>query len=251
MSTIEISAADYELLLAAKAESVVLKQQLDKTTTELSMWKFRAENLRQQLYEERLHKIMGSEYLHDLDRGDKTITTQLPSKPCMIPGNKLFIKPGVVSWNDVGNEASRRASYRQRFEKMNTLEERKELYYIKACEKAVKEAFKSNGWLPIWGQEFFQRPQDEATIQKMRKVFLETTEPFTVKPPIDQMAPYPTQEIEEDVELKKLKRMWMLKLERLQNRPPRCTSAPESESGGRFRESAPPILHQGPMCIGG
>jgi hypothetical protein len=52
--------------------------------------------------------------------------------------------------------------------------------------------------MPIWGQEYFARPTDDATLQQMQAVFLETTLPFTVKPSIDVVAPYPIQPTEDD-----------------------------------------------------
>jgi hypothetical protein len=220
MSTVQISVEDLARLIAADAKVAELEQRLahetklrtdteqelavertahNKTKLQLAdqtrqreMWQFRAEKLREQLHEERLHPIMGSMYLHALDRGDKTDTTNLPKQPCKIEGTTLFLKPGVVKWNERNNERGRRNHYDRMFAGVNTIATVEKIYYIMACEKAVKEAFKSHGWMPIWGQEFFAQPIAQQELDQRRAVFLETTLPFTIKPSIDQIAPYPT-----------------------------------------------------------
>jgi hypothetical protein len=84
--------ATQQQLTAERTAHNETKQKLADQTRQREMWQFRGEKLHEELYEERLHPIMGSMYLHALDRGDKTDTTNLPKQPCKIEGNKLFLK---------------------------------------------------------------------------------------------------------------------------------------------------------------
>jgi hypothetical protein len=180
MASVQISAEDYQQLLAAAAERDALKAANAELQDDRDMWKYRAEQLRQQLYQQQLHTIEGSMYLHDLNRGDKTEAKNLPTaittESC---GTKLFIKPSFVGWNERGNEGSRKSWHNKGFY-VETLAEITGIYKIKECEKAVKEAFKSNGWKQIGGQEYFGRPADKKTLKRMIKVFRDTIQPFTV-----------------------------------------------------------------------
>jgi hypothetical protein len=142
-ATVTISAAEFAELIAARAERDALRRQLETTTSQ-------RDDLQLQLYMQRLHEIEDSMYLHDLYRGSKRIASSLPDEITGAANTPIvattFIKPGVVYYDAAGkNERKRRTWYRGRFETVNTIGERTHIYNIKACEKAVKDAFETNG----------------------------------------------------------------------------------------------------------
>jgi hypothetical protein len=96
----------------------------------------------------------------------------------------------VVSYNTRDNEKSRLGWYKARFI-VNNLEERTHIYNIKNCERAVKDAFKSKGWVVGHGEEYFKHPGNDVVIQEMRQVFLDTTAKFLTPPSIDALVPIP------------------------------------------------------------
>jgi hypothetical protein len=183
--TITISLELYNQLLQIKSERDDLKTQLATAIKQ-------RDALRNRSYQQHLHSIEGSMYLHDLRRGNKTDMRNLNVKT--ITEDSVFIKPGVVHYDPTGkNKRGRFSWYKGHFETIKTLEERPMLYNIEACEREVKDTFKENGWrLVDGGQEYFERPADDETIHKMRRVFLDTTARFMDPPLIDDVVPLPS-----------------------------------------------------------
>ena len=81
--------------LSAKTKSQ--DKQISDLTIQNTVISKQRDDLRQQLYQERLHDIEGSMYLHELDRGDKTLATGPAKSP---DENTKLIKFGVVSYNN-------------------------------------------------------------------------------------------------------------------------------------------------------